>query len=92
MAEAEAEDGTESKGDAEVTMEEELAEEGPEKGGGGKRADGGAHVAGCASNTDPGGGGEVQVPGTRGSREGEEGSGVGVQRETENYRRDGKGC
>ena len=38
------------------------------------RADGGAHVAGCASNTDPGGGGEVEVTGTRGSREGEEGS------------------
>ena len=31
---ADAEEGTESKGDAEVTMEEELAEEGPEKGGG----------------------------------------------------------
>ena len=78
MAEADEEDGTESKGDAQVTMEEELAEEGPEKGGGGKRADGGAHVARCASNTDPGGGGEVEVPGTRGSREGEEGSGGGT--------------
>ena len=77
VAEADEEDGTESKGDAEVTMEEELAEEGPEKAGGGKRADGGAHVAGCASNTDPGEGGEVEVPGTRGSREGEEGSGGG---------------
>ena len=30
VAEADEEDGTESKGDAEVTMEEELAEEGPE--------------------------------------------------------------
>ena len=56
VAEADEEDGTESKGDAEVTMGEDLAEEGPEKGGGGKRADGGAHVAGCATNTDPGGG------------------------------------
>ena len=73
VAGADAEEGTESKGDAEVTMEEELAEEGPEKGGGGKVADGGAHVAGCASNTDPGGGGEVEVPGTGGPREGEEG-------------------
>ena len=77
VAGADAEEGTESKGDAEVTMEEELAEEGPEKGGGGKGADGGAHVAGCASNTDPGGGGEVEVPGTGGPREGEEGSGRG---------------
>ena len=34
-------------------------------------------MAGCASNTDPGGGGEVEVPGTGGSREGEEGSGGG---------------
>ena len=34
VAEADAEDGTESKGDAEVTMEEQLAEEGPEKGRG----------------------------------------------------------
>ena len=92
VAEADEGDGTESKGDAEVTMEEELAEDGPEKGGGGKRADGGAHVAGCASNTDPGGGAEVEVPGTRSSREGEEGCGGGVQRETENYGRDGKGC
>ena len=39
VAEAEEEDGTESKGEAEMTMEEELAEEGPEKGGGGERAD-----------------------------------------------------
>ena len=36
VAGADAEEGTESKGDAEVTMEEELAEEGPEKGGGGR--------------------------------------------------------
>ena len=36
VAEADEEDGTESKGDAEVTMEEELAEEGPEKRGGGE--------------------------------------------------------
>ena len=36
MAEAEEEDGTESKGEAEMTMEEELAEEGPEKGEGGR--------------------------------------------------------
>ena len=57
MAEADEEDGTESNGDAEVTIEEELAEEGPENGGGGgKGADGGANVAGCTSNTDPGGG------------------------------------
>ena len=34
VAGADTEEGTESKGDAEVTMEEELAEEGPEKGGG----------------------------------------------------------
>ena len=34
VAGADAEEGTESKGDAEVTMVEELAEEGPEKGGG----------------------------------------------------------
>ena len=34
VAGPDAEEGTESKGDAEVTMEEELAEEGPEKGGG----------------------------------------------------------
>ena len=34
VAGADAEEGTESKGAAEVTMEEELAEEGPEKGGG----------------------------------------------------------
>ena len=34
----------------------------------------------------------MEVPGTRGSREGEEGSGGGVQRETENYGLDGKGC
>ena len=54
VAEAEEEDGTETKGEAEMTMEEELAEESPEKGGGGKRADGGACVAGCTSNTDPG--------------------------------------
>ena len=51
VAEAEEEDGTESKGEAEVTTEEELAEERPEKGGG-KRADRGASVAGSASNTD----------------------------------------
>ena len=38
VADADEEDGTESKGDAEVTMEEELAEEGPEKGGGGKES------------------------------------------------------
>ena len=36
VAGADTEEGTESKGDAEVTMEEELAEEGPEKGGGGR--------------------------------------------------------
>ena len=36
VAEAEEEDGTESKGEAEKIMEEELAEEGPEKGGGGR--------------------------------------------------------
>ena len=54
VAEAEEEDGTESKGEAEVIMEEELAEEGLEKGGGGKRTDGGASVAGCASNPDAG--------------------------------------
>ena len=48
-------------------------------------------MAGCVSNTDPGGGGEVEVRGTRGSREGEAGSGGGVQHETENYGRDGKG-
>ena len=34
VAGADAEEGTESKGDAEVTMEEEVAEEGPENGGG----------------------------------------------------------
>ena len=75
VAGADAEEGRESKGDAEVTMEEELAEEEPQKGGGGKGADGGAHVAGCASNTDPGGGGEVEVPGTGGLQEGEKGNG-----------------
>ena len=32
------------------------------------------------------------VPGTGGSREGEEGSEGGVQCETGNYVRDGKGC
>ena len=37
VAEADEEDGTESKGDAEVTIEEELAKEGPEKEGGGER-------------------------------------------------------
>ena len=38
VAKADEEDGTELKGDAEVTMEQELAEEGPEKGGGGKES------------------------------------------------------
>ena len=38
LAEADEEDGTEWKGDAEVTMEEELTEEGPEQGGGGKES------------------------------------------------------
>ena len=38
VAEADEEDGTESKGDAEVTMEEELAKKGPEKGGGGEES------------------------------------------------------
>ena len=54
VAEAEEEDGAESKDEEEKAMEVELAEEGPEKGGGAGRADGGASVAGCASNTDPG--------------------------------------
>ena len=36
VAEADEEDGKESKGGTEVTMEEELAEEGPEKGAGGR--------------------------------------------------------
>ena len=36
VAGADAEKGTELKGGAEMTMEEELAEEGPEKGGGGR--------------------------------------------------------
>ena len=53
-AEAEEEDGAESKGEEEQAMEVELAEEGQETGGGARRADGGASVAGCASNTDPG--------------------------------------
>ena len=83
VAEADQEDGTESKGDAEVTMEGELAGEGPEKGLGGKSADGGAHVVGCASNTDPGGGGagggtrDKRVPGGRG---GEWGGGTAQDR------------
>ena len=54
VAEAEEGDGTESKGEAEMTMEEELAEEVPEKGGGVRRTDRAASVAGCISNTDPG--------------------------------------
>ena len=54
VAEAEEEDGAESKDEEEKAMEVELGEEGPEKGGGARRVDGGASVAGCASNTDPG--------------------------------------
>ena len=34
----------------------------------------------------------MEVPGTRGSREGEEGRQGGVQRETGNYGQDGKVC
>ena len=50
-------------------------------------------MAGCASNTDPGEGREVVVPGTRGSREGEEGGGGGgVLHETGNYGQDEKVC
>ena len=92
MAEADEEDGTESKGDAEVTMEEELAEEGPEKGGGGEESGqrstcGGMCIKSRSRRGGRGGGTrDKRVPGGRGGEWG------GVQRETENYGRDGKGC
>ena len=92
VAEADDEDGTESKGDAEVTMEEEFAEEGPEKGGGERERteeqmwhdvhhiliqEGGERWWRCQGQEGPG----------------RERRGVGgVQRETGNHRQDGKVC
>ena len=75
VAEADAEDGTESKGDAEVTMEEELAEEGPEKGGGeesGWRSTCGGMCIKYRSRRGGGGGGtrDQRVPGGRGGEGG----------------------
>ena len=91
VAGADAEEGTESKGDAEVTMEEELAEEGPEKGEGersGRRSTCGGMCIKYRSRRGGrvGGTGDRRAPGGRG------GEWEGVQRETENYGRDGKEC
>ena len=90
VAEADEEDGTESKGDAEVTMEEELAEGGPEKRGGkesGRRSTCGGMCIKYRSRRGVRGGG----PGTRGPRRERRGVG-GVERETGSYGRDAKGC
>ena len=72
-------------------MEEELAEEGPEKGGGeesGRRSTCGGMCIKYRSRRGGRGGGtrDKRVPGGRGGEWG------GVQRKTENYGRDGKGC
>ena len=91
VAEADEEEGTESKGDAEVTMEEELAEEGPEKGGRkeiGRRSKCGRMYIKYRSRRGVRGGGtrDKRVPGRRGGDWG------GVQRETGNYGQDAKVC
>ena len=83
VVEADEEDGTESKGDAEVTMEEELAEQGPEKGGGkesGQRSTCGEMCIKYRSRRGGRGGGtrDKMVPGGKGGEWG------GVQRETGN--------
>ena len=71
VAEADEEDGTESKGDVVVTMEEDLAEEGPEKGGGGvsgQRSTRGGMCIKYRSRRGVRGGGtrDKRVPGGRG--------------------------
>ena len=91
MAGADAEEGTESKGDTEVAMGEELAEEGPEKGGGEggrRRSTSGGMCIKYQSRRGGRGGGtrDRRAPGGRGGEWG------GVQRETEDYGQDGKGC
>ena len=91
VAEAEEEDGAESKGEAEMTMEEELAGEGPEKGGGKEGARRNKCGRKCIKYRSRGGvrrGGtrDKRVPGGRGGEWG------GVQRETGSYGQDGKVC
>ena len=92
VAEAEEEDGTESKGEAEMTMEEELAEEGPEKGGG-ERERTKEQVWQDIDQI------QIQERGERWWYQGQEGPGRerrgvggGVQRETGNYGQDAKVC
>ena len=84
VAGAEEEDGTESKGEAEMTMEEELAEEGPEKGGGeegGRRSKCGRMFIKYRSRGGDRGGGtrDKRVPGERG---GEWGGGYSARQGT----------
>ena len=91
VAGADAEEGTESKGDAEVTMEEELAEGGPEKGLG-ERERTEEHMWRDVHQIPIQEGGRGGVTGDRRAPGGRGGEWEGVQRETENYGRDGKGC
>ena len=92
VAEAEEEDGTESKGEAEITMEEELAEEGPENGGG-ERERTEEQVWQDVHQIQIEGRSEIWwYQGQEGPGRERRGVGGGVQRETENYGQDGKVC